>query len=163
MERCRGLVDILVKNLIPKSEVIISEEEGKLISNVFNKKISGLKEVLSNSQNEIIYQALFRIESHDWTRLAPSPCHGDMTLENIIIKNDNLFFIDFLDSFYDSWILDIGTLLQDVQVMWSYRFNNEINMNTVLRLIVFRDLLIEEIKKVDKKYVLEVYYAYYKN
>ena len=88
-----------------------------------------------------------------------SKCHGDMTLENIIIKNDKIYFIDFLDSFYDSWFLDIGTLLQDVQVMWSYRFQKDVSMNTVLRLIVFRDLLIDEIKNVNPEYVLEIYYA----
>ena len=82
-----------------------------------------------------------------------------MTLENIIVRNDQLYFIDFLDSFYDSWFLDVGTLLQDVQVMWSYRFQNDVSMNTVLRLIVFRDLLLEEIRKIDPSYVVEIYYA----
>ena len=43
--------------------------------------------------------------------------------------------------------------------MWSYRFEKNVNMNTVLRLIVFRDLLIDEIKKIDSSYVIEVYYA----
>ena len=32
-------------------------------------------------------------------------------------------------------------------------------MNTVLRLIVFRDLLLLEIKKVNPAYVLEIYYS----
>ena len=70
-----------------------------------------------------------------------------------------MYFIDFLDSFYDSWFMDIGTLLQDIQVMWSYRFQDEVSMNTVLRLIVFRDLLLDEIKKLDSSYVLEIYYS----
>ena len=43
--------------------------------------------------------------------------------------------------------------------MWSYRFEKNVNMNTVLRLIVFRDLLIDEIKKIDSSYVIEIYYA----
>ena len=99
------------------------------------------------------------LEKHNWSKLVPTQCHGDMTLENIIIKDDRMYFIDFLDSFYDSWFLDIGTLLQDVQVMWSYRFQNEVNMNTVLRLIVFRDLLLDEISKIDSSYVIEIYYS----
>ena len=32
-------------------------------------------------------------------------------------------------------------------------------MNTVLRLIVFRDLLLDEIRKVNPDYVLEIYYS----
>ena len=55
--------------------------------------------------------------------------------------------------------MDIGTLLQDIQVMWSYRFQDEVSMNTVLRLIVFRDLLLDEIKKLDSSYVIEIYYS----
>lgn len=43
--------------------------------------------------------------------------------------------------------------------MWSYRFEKDVNMNTVLRLIVFRDLLLDEIRKVNPDYVLEIYYS----
>ena len=43
--------------------------------------------------------------------------------------------------------------------MWSYRFQETVSMNTVLRLIVFRDLLIDEIKKVNPAYVVEIYYS----
>ena len=32
-------------------------------------------------------------------------------------------------------------------------------MNTVLRLIVFRDLLLDEINKIEPSYVIEIYYA----
>ena len=68
--------------------------------------------------------------------------------------------IDFLDSFFDSWFMDAGTLLQDVQVMWSYRFQRSVNMNTVLRLIVFRDILLDWIRQVDPVYEREVYYVF---
>ena len=70
-----------------------------------------------------------------------------------------MYLIDFLDSFYDSWFLDIGTLLQDIQVMWSYRHQEDISMNTVLRLIVFRDLLVNEVRKINEDYVVEIYYS----
>ncbi len=114
---------------------------------------------MKDKNNAVINQSLDLLERHDWHKLTNSQCHGDMTLENIIVKDDRLYFIDFLDSFYDSWFLDIGTLLQDVQVMWSYRFEKDVNMNTVLRLIVFRDLLLDEIRKVNPDYVLEIYYS----
>lgn len=136
----------------------ISKEQQEKVKNVFDKKIADLHNKLYGN-NKIVDQALCLLEKHDWSKLVPSQCHGDMTLENIIVKNDRLYFIDFLDSFYDSWFLDIGTLLQDVQVMWSYRFQNEVSMNTVLRLIVFRDLLLDEIRKLDIAYVLEIYYS----
>lgn len=156
--KVKGLVETLVSSLVPRGKTEVSREQKELATTIFEKKISNLHETLYGN-NVVVNKALCLLERHDWSKLSPSQCHGDMTLENIIIKNDSLYFIDFLDSFYDSWFLDVGTLLQDVQVMWSYRFENEVSMNTVLRLIVFRDLLLDEIKKIDSSYVLEIYYA----
>ena len=156
--KVKGLVEALVSSLVPQKQVEISKEQQEKVKNVFDKKIADLHNKLYGN-NKIVDQALCLLEKHDWSKLVPSQCHGDMTLENIIVKNDRLCFIDFLDSFYDSWFLDIGTLLQDVQVMWSYRFQNEVSMNTVLRLIVFRDLLLDEIRKLDATYTLEIYYS----
>ena len=156
--KIKGLVESLVSSIVPEKSAIISEEQKEIVKDLFNKKISDLSEKLY-SDNDIVNQALHMLETHDWSKFSHSQCHGDMTLENIIIKDDKMYFIDFLDSFYDSWLLDIGTLLQDIQVMWSYRFQTEVSMNTVLRLIVFRDLLLDEIRKIDTSYVLEIYYA----
>lgn len=156
--KIKGLVEILVNSLVPKTQTILSAEQKKSIVDIFSKKLSSLRKVLAGN-NEVANKALNLLDIHDWSKLIPSQCHGDMTLENIIIKNDQLYFIDFLDSFYDSWFMDIGTLLQDIQVMWSYRFQDEVSMNTVLRLIVFRDLLLDEIKKLDSSYVIEIYYS----
>ena len=156
--KVRGLVEALVSSLVPQRKELISEEQKKSAQDIFEKKLADLHKKLYG-KNEIINEALSLLEAHDWSKLSASKCHGDMTLENIIVRNDRLYFIDFLDSFYDSWFLDVGTLLQDVQVMWSYRFQKDISMNTVLRLIVFRDLLLDEIKKIDPEYVVEIYYA----
>lgn len=157
--KIKGLVESLVASLVPQQQRTMSAEEEKRVKAIFAHKIASLKESLNDHNNAIIQRALEMLESHDWRNLAPSVCHGDMTLENIIIRNDRLYFIDFLDSFYDSWFLDIGTLLQDIQVMWAYRFQKDVSMNTVLRLIVFRDLLLDEIRKINPDYVLEVYYS----
>lgn len=157
--KIKGLVETLVTGLVPKTQKSVTAEEQQTAISTFHKKISELREKLNDDNNPIITKSLDLLDAHDWSRLTPYQCHGDMTLENIIIKNDQLYFIDFLDSFYDSWFLDIGTLLQDVQVMWSYRFQEDVSMNTVLRLIVFRDLLLDEIKKINSDYVTEIYYS----
>lgn len=157
--KVRGLVETLIKNIIPKKNEIGIDSKSQDINNIFEKKFVDLRDKLSSHNNPIIDESLDLLAKHDWSAMIPSMCHGDMTLENIIVKDDKLYFIDFLDSFYDSWLLDIGTLLQDVQVMWSYRFNDKVSMNTVLRLIVFRDVLLDVIKNVDTHYVKEAYYA----
>lgn len=157
--KVRSIVESLVSSIIPSKILLPKLNDIPDVSRIFSNKLSGLRKTLSPKNNSVINKALDLLESHDWSKMTYSKCHGDMTLENIIIKNDKIYFIDFLDSFYDSWFLDIGTLLQDVQVMWSYRFQKDVSMNTVLRLIVFRDLLIDEIKKVNPEYVIEIYYA----
>lgn len=157
--KVKGLVESMVASLVPQQQRAMSTEEEAQVAAIFEQKIASLKESLATDNNPVIQRALEMLETHDWRSLVPSVCHGDMTLENIIIKNDRLYFIDFLDSFYDSWFLDIGTLLQDIQVMWSYRFQKDVSMNTVLRLVVFRDLLLDEIRKIDAAYILEVYYS----
>ena len=82
------------------------------------KKLSSLRTRLEPQNNSTIHEALDLLERHDWSNMTVSPCHGDLTLENIIVKDERLYLIDFLDSFFDSWFMDAGTLLQDVQVMW---------------------------------------------
>ena len=49
-----------------------------------------------------------------------SYCHGDLTLENIIIKDYEIYFIDFLDSPINCQEMDIAKLLQDVYLGWSW-------------------------------------------
>lgn len=155
--KIRGLVESLVDSLVPKSEP--DSVSDNAVVQIFAKKLADLRSMLKDHHNVVIDNALDLLDAHDWGKLTPTMCHGDMTLENIIIKNDRLYFIDFLDSFYESWFLDVGTLLQDVQVMWSYRFQKNTNMNTVLRLIVFRDLLLDSIRAINPDYESEIYYA----
>ena len=132
--RIRNIAETLILNIFPK------QEKSEVHQDIFQEKIVSLQNSLEPLNNLIVNEALSILQKHDWGEFVESPCHGDMTLENIIVKDDKLYFIDFLDSFYDSWILDAGTLMQDIQVMWSYR-NEGVNTNTIIRLMVFRDIL----------------------
>jgi hypothetical protein len=46
-------------------------------------------------------------------------CHGDLTLSNIIFCGDSIYLIDFLDSYIESWIIDIIKLKQDLFYFWN--------------------------------------------
>lgn len=157
--KVKGLVEALVNSFVPQIFSEMTQEEKNNINRIFENKLSDLRKNLSHIKYPKLYSALDLLESHDWSNLSPSNCHGDLTLENIIIQDGKLYLIDFLDSFYDSWFLDIGTLLQDIEVMWSFRYQTNIEMNTILRLIVFRDLLLDEVKKINSDYVIEIYYS----
>lgn len=62
------------------------------------------------------------------------------------MSKDTLIPIDFLDSFYDSWMIDAAKILQDADIMWSYR-NVSRNNNLIVRLTIMRDLITEKIGK----------------
>lgn len=76
------------------------------------------------------------ILNFDYSSIPLSKCHGDLTLENIIIsEDDKIYFIDFLDSFIESWLIDISKLLQDSLLFWSLRLNlDKISQNHLIRL-----------------------------
>lgn len=53
---------------------------------------------------------------------AVTMCHGDMTLENIVVKDDGtIVFIDLLDTFFNHWIADVAKLEQDLRAGWYTR------------------------------------------
>ena len=132
---------------------------GVAADKAFSEKTASLKDKLSASENTAVHEALDMLAAHSWSNFCASPCHGDMTLENIIIKDGRLYLIDFLDSFYDCWILDAAALLQDVQIMWSYR-QSEKDTNTAIRLMIFRDIMTDMISEMaGGVFVAEAYYA----
>ncbi len=47
------------------------------------------------------------------------PCHGDLTLSNMLFKGKRIYLIDFLDSFVESPLQDIAKLRQDTAFTWS--------------------------------------------
>lgn len=152
--RIKGLLDTIVKNIVPADYVKTEVNE-----EIFVTKIRALEENLQGHNNPTINSAIKLLKHHSWMKFIETPCHGDLTLENIIVKDNQLYLIDFLDSFYDCWILDVSTLMQDVQTMWSYRFQEEVNINTLLRLIVFRDILMDMVRSRVGDDAIEVYYA----
>ena len=50
-------------------------------------------------------------------------CHGDLTLSNILFSNKKIYFLDFLDSYIESWIIDLVKLKQDLFYFWSSVFH----------------------------------------
>ena len=145
------IVNLIIKNIDFSINNIVDES-------IFKNKIIDLKNKTNVLQNKIVNNALEFLNDYNWSDFCKSSCHGDLTLENIIVKNGDLYYIDFLDSFYDSWIIDFGKLLQDTECLWSYR-NTELDTNTKLRLIIFRDILLNELNNIDKKYIKDSYMA----
>ena len=150
----KGIVDVLISSARTEREC----QSGVSSPEAFKKKIKDLEHKLSKLDNSIINEAIELLATHDWSRILSSSCHGDMTLENIIVRNNELYLIDFLDSFFDSWVFDLSTILQDVEVLWHYR-DEKIDNNTVIRLIIMRDLLFNKLQELMGADYIEVYYT----
>ena len=114
-------------------------------SHIFEEKIRDLEETLHHRKS--LKKAFSILKNFNWSSVYKSFCHGDLTLENILITPDKkLYLIDFLDSFYNSWMIDIAKLLQDLELKWAFR-DTGVSSNRELRLQVAKEALINEILK----------------
>ncbi len=118
---------------------------------IFTKKLTSLENILPC--NRLIEKALIILQETDWSFVPESRCHGDLTFENILIKGNDLYLIDFLDSFYNSWMIDLAKLFQDLELRWSYR-KDTIDDNTNIRLLVMRELFTQEIRKCTNSHII---------
>ena len=133
------MIEIIRKIL----DIVDIQESGIYLgSHLFERKILDLKSKISHKDNCIDY-AFEILGNHDWSKIYKSKCHGDLTLENILISKDNkIYLIDFLDSFADSWMIDIAKILQDIQLGWAYRYiQRDTNLN--LRCMVVSEIIKE--------------------
>lgn len=58
-------------------------------------------------------------------------CHGDLTVANILFHTKKIYLIDFLDSYIDTFILDLVKLKQDLYYHWILEINKSKNLRIV--------------------------------
>ena len=118
----------------------------------FLKKIEDLKN--KNIFKKKFYKNIFKIlKNHNWENVEKSKSHGDMSLENIIIKNETIKFIDISDNFIDSYKLDISKIMFDLISFWSFR-NASLKIDT-LKIYSLKVYLLEVLRKKLSKNDLE--------
>ena len=113
----------------------ISTEEFSYITSVFEKVLNYIQsqnniqtdqsskiknKILSLKIDSTYTPYIDYLSSKNFNTLS-SYCHGDLTMENIILYKNDVYFIDFLDSFMDSKLMDYAKLLQDLYCFWSWR------------------------------------------
>jgi thiamine kinase-like enzyme len=108
---------------------------------IFSAKIKDLRSKMPADKNGMLEKAFQKLDAYEWAHCVSGDCHGDMALENIIWKNGELYLIDFLDSFYDGWMIDLAKLLLDVECFWSYRHEETVDENLRIRLLIFKDII----------------------
>ena len=101
-------LDLLIEKLDGYfSETIIGEIN--LPVSVLTNKLTSLP----NNEN-----LLSLLSNKEFIKVKVGNCHGDMTLSNMIFDN-NIYLIDFLDSYIESPTMDIVKLRQDTHLLWS--------------------------------------------
>jgi len=118
---------------------------------LINEKLKTLS--AKSAHSSLISKILSKVENVDES-LPHTFCHGDLTLSNIIFHPKKLYFIDFLDSFVDSYLVDLVKLKQDLVYNWSA----ETQGKSSLRLAQAREIIWSNLEKRYGQYVDSDYF-----
>lgn len=127
------------------------------VDDVFDK-IERNKIVNSNKGiSKLLYLCFDVLKIDESISIPVGVCHGDLTLSNILFKGNEIYIIDFLDSFLETPLVDIVKLRQDTFHSWSYKLYNKNYDSTRNRIILkyIDDALVDEFIK------LRFYKEYY--
>ncbi len=118
---------IIIDNLVNFILDCRKKSSLKYSQNKFLDKIKDLKKNKIFKKN--FYKKIFKIlNKHSWKNIEKSSSHGDLSLENIIIKEKNIKFIDLSENFVSSYKLDISKIIFDIISSWSFR-NTSLNLD----------------------------------
>ncbi len=128
------------------NEITARRGEPEELKPLFDAKLASLKREIASLKPEPGLRAAARaafalLDGFAWKGAYTGPCHGDMTLENIIVSRRGFYLIDHLDAFHESGLADLGKLLQDLELYWSYR-NRKIDQNTRIRCYLLKKELL---------------------
>lgn len=125
---------------------------------VFKEKIKSLQSKWY-MYNKTLKLAFDRLNQFDFKDIPLSTCCGDLTLENIILSSNGIYVIDLLDSFYNSWMIDIAKLLQDIDLGWSYRHQKR-DFNLNLRLATAKQAIFDKFLSMEngKQILIKIYH-----
>jgi thiamine kinase-like enzyme len=93
-----------------------------------NVQTNILKKIKSLKEKTLLNEYLNYLENYVTKNKIIIPktfCHGDLTFNNIIFHKKRLFFIDFLDSYIDSFLCDLIKLKQDLFYLWGLTIENK--------------------------------------
>jgi len=119
----------IINRLFKKILVFIVEckkksEDKFYDSNLILNKIKELEK--SKTLKSKSYKHIFeKLKLFKWQNISLSQNHGDLSLENILVRNENIFFVDISKNFIESFYLDLSKLLFDLLSGWSFRNLNE--------------------------------------
>ena len=116
----KSKIDNFIIILINYFDFILENSKKIPILNFKQKSIEKLNNLYFKSNNkDLINFIIKKIKDLQNDSFLESFCHGDFTIVNMIYSNDNIYLIDFLDSFIDSPLIDLVKLKQDLYYNWA--------------------------------------------
>lgn len=106
-----------IELLIDYIEEAINKSQNMDVTKIVNTKVQSVREKLT--RNHFAKEFVDLIPEPFEISLPVGECHGDLTFSNILWHGNNIFVIDFLDSFIESPLIDIVKLRQDTFHFWS--------------------------------------------
>jgi hypothetical protein len=91
---------------------------------LFKRKLMSVAEATADPELQSLINTSIDVVSKlpDELLFPVGPCHGDLTLSNIILDTvSGITLIDFLDTYLDSPLQDVSKLKQDFVYGWSFR------------------------------------------
>ena len=116
----------------------------KYNDSIILKKINDLKKKKIFS-GKFFLKVFNYLEKYNWKNIEKSFSHGDLSLENILIKNKKIKFIDVSENFIESYKLDVSKLMFDLICFWSFR-KIELRIDT-LKIYSLKKYLLEFFSK----------------
>lgn len=92
--------------------------------NVTDEILNKLDSLMPKSHHKNFIRYLKKLVEEEQIMVPNTFCHGDLTFNNILFHPNRLFFIDFLDSYVDSFLCDLVKIKQDLYYLWSLRIQN---------------------------------------
>jgi len=126
-------IDLFTKSIFNYIDSIGSTEDKYTniqFSEICREKLDSIKKELPDGEfSDFIENKILKLENVEIPR---SFCHGDLTLSNILFSKSHIFILDFLDSYIESWVIDLVKLKQDLFYFWSFLKDNiELNLRCV--------------------------------
>ncbi len=119
--------DVIMPQIRRLLDCFRQDQPGSLHADVFRSKLENIAAQCHNRATtspllDRIDRIVAGLQRMNWNDVPQSGCHGDLTLENIMLRHDgSVVFIDFDVPEQSSWHLDIGKLYQDVWGHWCLR------------------------------------------
>jgi hypothetical protein len=117
----------IVERLTKSIKLLADTSSGCLSPTQFEAKLESLARIIPHSPffsdySGFLLDLMATLTAEDWSNIPRSLCHGDLTVENMMLTDDgSIVFIDFLDGDLESVWMDIAKLIQDLKSGWSLR------------------------------------------